>query len=123
MALVGILALGSAIGSGVMERTREIGILRSVGASAALVGRMVMTEGLLYGALSWLAALTLAVPITVFLDRFVGTQAFLVPLPFVLPADVVAISGAVALAGAAAASLAGAWTASRVTVRAALATA
>ena len=74
MALVGILALGSAIGSGVMERTREIGILRSVGASAALVGRMVMTEGLLYGALSWLAALTLAVPITVFLDRFVGTQ-------------------------------------------------
>ncbi|MDB5069742.1 MAG: FtsX-like permease family protein [Candidatus Eremiobacteraeota bacterium] len=121
MAIVGIFGLGSAIGSGVLERTREFGIMRSIGASSRAVAAIVVVEGLLYGALSAVAALLLSIPLTLMLDRFIGMQAFLVPLPFVLPPAVVAISTAVGFAAAALASLAGALAAARLTIRDALA--
>jgi putative ABC transport system permease protein len=121
MAVVGIFGLGSAIGSGVLERTREFGVMRSIGASSRDIAAIVVVEGLLYGAASAVAALLLSVPLTLLLDAFIGTQAFLVPLPFVLPPAVVALSAAVALAGAALASAAGARAAARLTIRDALA--
>jgi putative ABC transport system permease protein len=121
MAIVGILGLGSAIGTGVLERTREFGVLRSVGASASTIAAIVMTEGLIYAVLAEIAALALCVPFTLLLDAFVGGQAFRVPLPFVIPPESVAISALVLIAGAAAVSAAGARTAARLTVREALA--
>jgi putative ABC transport system permease protein len=121
MAIVGIFGLGSAIGSGVLERTREFGVMRSIGASSRAVAAIVVVEGLLYGAASAVAALVLSVPLTLLLDGFIGTQAFFVPLPFVLPPLVVAITGGVALVAAAAASAAAARAAARLTVREALA--
>ena len=120
MAIVGIFGLGSAIGSGVLERTREFAVMRSIGASSRAVAAIVVVEGLLYGAVSAVAALLLSIPLTLMLDRFIGMQAFLVPLPFVLPPAVVATCTAVGLAAAALASLAAARAAARLTIRDAL---
>ncbi len=45
-----------------MERSREIGVLRAIGASSWAVARLFIGEGLILGWLSWLIALPLSVP-------------------------------------------------------------
>jgi putative ABC transport system permease protein len=121
MAIVGIFGLGSAIGAGVLERTREFGVMRSIGASSRAIAAVVIVEGLLYGTASAVVALLLSVPLTLLLDGFIGTQAFLTPLPFVLPLTVVALTSAVAVICAAIASAAAARAAARLTIHEALA--
>lgn len=59
-----------------MERTREIGILRAIGASDRQVTQMVMTEGILTGLLSWLAGFLISFPITKLLSDSIFTALF-----------------------------------------------
>lgn len=60
VALVGGLALMGALSIGVIERTKEIGVLRAVGArSRSILGIFVM-EGLLQGLLSWAVAMPIS---------------------------------------------------------------
>jgi len=63
-AVVGGLGLLSTLSISVMERRREIGILRSMGARPALIRRLVMTEGLLIGLLSLPLSYLLSWPLT-----------------------------------------------------------
>ena len=60
IAAVGGLGLSGTLSINVMERTREIGVMRAVGASSSDIGRIFMGEGLLLGLLSWLIALPLS---------------------------------------------------------------
>jgi putative ABC transport system permease protein len=83
VALIGGLGLAGMMGLSVMERTREIGVMRSIGASNGAVGGIVITEGLIIGIISWLLALPLSVPFSLLFDALLG-QAFLDnPLVFV----------------------------------------
>jgi putative ABC transport system permease protein len=61
MAVVGLLGLASSLGNSVIERTREFGVMRSLGASSGAVVRSVLYEGLLTGFASALAAVPAAV--------------------------------------------------------------
>ena len=70
-ALVGGLGLLSTLSISVMERRREIGILRSMGSRPALIRRLVMTEGLLVGLLSLPLSYLLSWPLTLALGRTV----------------------------------------------------
>jgi putative ABC transport system permease protein len=54
--LVGTLGLGSAIAVGVVERFREIGVMKAVGARGRAVFVLVAAEGLLVALLGWLIA-------------------------------------------------------------------
>jgi putative ABC transport system permease protein len=54
--LSGVLSLN------VLERRREIGVMRSVGASSWRVIRISIGEGVLLGWISWLIALPLSIP-------------------------------------------------------------
>jgi putative ABC transport system permease protein len=72
-ALVGGLGLLSTLTISVMERRREIGILRSMGARPALISRLVMTEGLLVSLLSLPLSYLLAWPLTALLGKGVVT--------------------------------------------------
>jgi putative ABC transport system permease protein len=72
VAVVGGLALTSAMSINVMERTREFGVLRAIGASTRDVLRIVLTEGLFMAFLSWLIALALAVPLSLAIGNFAG---------------------------------------------------
>jgi putative ABC transport system permease protein len=57
---VGGLALMGALSIGVIERTKEIGVLRAIGArSSSILGIFIM-EGLLQGLLSWLIAIPIS---------------------------------------------------------------
>lgn len=60
--LVGSIALSGALSLSVMERMREIGVLRAIGASNWQVARLFIGEGLILGWLSWLIALPLSLP-------------------------------------------------------------
>jgi putative ABC transport system permease protein len=53
LSIVGGLGLAGTMSMNVMERTREIGVLRAVGASSKSVRRIVLVEGMLVGLTSW----------------------------------------------------------------------
>jgi putative ABC transport system permease protein len=76
VALVGGLALMGALSIGVIERTKEIGVLRAVGArSRSILGIFVM-EGLLQGLLSWLIAMPLSFLASPALANALGNTMF-----------------------------------------------
>ena len=60
VAIVGGIALMGALSIGVIERTKEIGVLRAVGARSRTILGIFMMEGLLQGGLSWLLAVPLS---------------------------------------------------------------
>ena len=64
IALVGGIALMGALSIGVIERTKEIGVLRAVGARSHVILGIFVMEGILQGLMSWMAA----VPISLFLS-------------------------------------------------------
>jgi putative ABC transport system permease protein len=61
-ASVGAVALSGTLALNVMERTREIGVMRAIGASSWVVAGQFVGEGLILGWLSWLLAIPLSVP-------------------------------------------------------------
>jgi putative ABC transport system permease protein len=84
LGIVGVLGLVSAMGVSVVERTRELAIMKTLGATPARIGRMLLSEGLTIAGLSYVVGWALSVPLTVLVDRIVGNLGFLAPLPLVL---------------------------------------
>ncbi|MEX1358669.1 MAG: ABC transporter permease [Gaiellaceae bacterium] len=62
LAVVGGLGLAGALGLGVIERTRELGVLRAIGAGDADVARLVLAEGVAVAAVGALVAVPLSLP-------------------------------------------------------------
>lgn len=60
--IVGAIALSGSISLSVMERSREIGVMRAIGASSWAVARLFIGESLIQGWMSWLIALPLSLP-------------------------------------------------------------
>lgn len=60
IAIVGSFGLSGTLSINVLERRREIGVMRAVGASSGDVGLVFMTEGLLLGFVSWLISIPLS---------------------------------------------------------------
>lgn len=81
-ALVGGLGLANTMALNVLERSREIGILRSMGARRALLRGLVLSEGLAIGLISALFAVLLSLPLTAILDRVMGNTLLGSPLRF-----------------------------------------
>lgn len=63
IALVGGVGLSGILSLSVLERRREIGVMRAIGASSGDVIRLFVGEGVLLGLISWLIALPLSIPI------------------------------------------------------------
>jgi putative ABC transport system permease protein len=62
IAVVGGVGLSGVLTLNVLERRREIGVMRSIGASSWRVIRISIGEGVLLGWVSWLIALPLSIP-------------------------------------------------------------
>jgi len=84
MAIVGALGLGSTLGTSVVERTRELGVMKALGATPARISRLIVAEAAFITALSFVFALTASVPLTFAVDWLVGNLGFLAPLPLVI---------------------------------------
>ena len=86
IALVGSIGLAGTMSMNVLERTREIGIMRAIGASDRAVINLVMVEGLLIGILSWLFGTLLAFPISNLLSNAINLSLFGAPSRFTFTA-------------------------------------
>jgi putative ABC transport system permease protein len=120
LGLVGALGLSSTISTSVVERTREIGVMKTLGATPADVSRLFVVEGLFVAALSWPVALLLSGPLTAQVGQTVGMLSFRLRLPFVMSVAAAAGWLALILLVALLASLFPARRAARLTVRDAL---
>ena len=72
LAVVGGLGLAGALGLGVIERTRELGVLRAIGAGDADVARLVLAEGVAVAVVGALLAVPLSLPAGRTLSKAVG---------------------------------------------------
>ena len=79
-ASVGSIGLTGTMSMNVMERTREIGIMRSIGAVDKVIMRMVILEGVVIGGISWLLGALLSFPITYMLATIVSLAVFNSPI-------------------------------------------
>lgn len=79
IATVGGIGLSGTLSINVIERTREIGVMRAVGASSIDIGRIFMGEGLLLGLISWLTAIPLS---AVAGRQFVAALGTILEFPF-----------------------------------------
>ena len=71
-ASIGALSLTGMMSLNVLERTQEIGILRSIGATSRIVRQIVIVEGVTVGLFSWLLGTILAIPVTKILGDMLG---------------------------------------------------
>jgi len=60
VAIVGGIALMGALSIGVIERTKEIGVLRAIGAKSPIILGMFVMEGIFQGGLSWLISIPIS---------------------------------------------------------------
>jgi putative ABC transport system permease protein len=81
--VVGGLGLASTMSLAVLERTREIGVLRAIGARHRSVLAIVLVEGLVIGVLGWLIAIPLAAPISAVLALVFGRTMMAVPVTWI----------------------------------------
>ena len=63
-AFVGSIGLTGTMGMNVLERTREIGIMRAIGAVDLEIIKSVVIEGMLIGLITWVLAIGLSYPIS-----------------------------------------------------------
>jgi putative ABC transport system permease protein len=79
-AVVGSLGLAGTMSINVVERGREIGLMRAIGAASPTVAGVFVGEGLLLGVISWMLAIPLSVPGGILLT---GALNSIVPMNFV----------------------------------------
>jgi putative ABC transport system permease protein len=83
MIAVGGMGLGSTMSLAVLERTREIGVLRAIGARHRDIVTMLQVEGIVIALLGWLVSIPLSVPMSIVLERAFGKIMFEVPTSIV----------------------------------------
>ncbi len=117
IAIVGGVGLMGTMSINVLERTREIGVMRAIGASNGDIQGIVIVEGMVIGLISWVISILLSIPITAVLTTGVGLAILTAPMPAVYsPSGIFAWLIGILLIGAVASALP-AHRASSLTVR------
>jgi putative ABC transport system permease protein len=80
MIVVGGLGLASTMSLAVLERTREIGVMRAIGAPHGAILGMIQIEGLVIALSSWALAIPLSLPMSVTLGEAFGRVMLKLPL-------------------------------------------
>jgi putative ABC transport system permease protein len=120
LAAVGVIGLTGTMIINVLESTREIGVMRAVGASHASIYQVFVTEGVVIGLLSWAGGVVLSVPVSWGLVQLLES-AIGWPLSYTFSWSAVGFWLIVVVVISAAASLIPAFRASQVSVRDAIA--
>jgi putative ABC transport system permease protein len=76
VAVVGGIGLMGSLSISVVERTREIGVMRAIGARSRTIMGMFMMEGILQGVFSWLVAVPISIGAAASLAKVLGQAMF-----------------------------------------------
>jgi putative ABC transport system permease protein len=117
IAIVGGLGLMSTMSINVLERTREIGVMRALGASNGDIQSIVVVEGMVVGLISWVVSIVFSIPITTGLTYGVGMAVLKIPMTPAFSVNGIVYWLAFTLVLAAIASAVPARSASRLTVK------
>ncbi|MFL7867272.1 MAG: ABC transporter permease, partial [Anaerolineales bacterium] len=120
-ASVGSMGLTGTMSMNVLERTREIGIMRSIGAKDSVIMRTVIAEGMVIGLISFALAVILSIPFTYLLSTIISVTIFETPIKVVFTFMGYGIWIALVLVLSALASIVPAQNAARLTIREVLA--
>jgi len=120
-ALVGSISLTGTMGMNVIERTREIGVMRAIGATDRQVKILVIVEGVIIGLISWIFGTLLAFPISGLMSYILNTAVFGMPGEFAFTATGFIIWIVVVIILSVLASILPANNAARLTIREVLA--
>jgi putative ABC transport system permease protein len=118
---VGGLGLMTTMSLNVLERRREMGVMRALGATPRVIWLMIVAEGVVIGVLGWAIAAVLAWPISKVVGNSFVQVLFRSGLDFTFEPMGLLIWILVSIGLSAVASFLPAWRASRITVREALA--
>ena len=121
LAAVGGLGLATTMSINMMERVREVGVLRAIGASNASVRQIVLAEGVAMAVISWGIGMGLSLFIAPALSSALGLALIKIPLTYHYSLTGAVVWFFILLAIAVAASLGPARNAVRLTVREVLA--
>lgn len=121
MAIVSGLGLSATMSSNVLERTREFGILRSIGATPSRIRRSLMVETVTIALMSNLLALLLVLPLSWLLGQFLGNLLMEEAFPLQLSFKAVALWLCISIIISLAASLIPARRAAQLSIREAFA--
>ena len=120
IAVVGGLGLAITMSLNVIERTREIGILRSLGAQNGVVRRVVIVEGLVIGMISWAVSIPCSIPLAIWLGDSLGNSLLARPLDYIFSVPAILMWLGLMTAISVIASIIPAQNAARLTIRDAL---
>ncbi|MFZ5905664.1 MAG: ABC transporter permease [Chloroflexota bacterium] len=120
-AIVGSMGLTGTMGMNVLERTREIGVMRAIGADDKAVMRTVIAEGVVIGLISFALAVALSIPFTYLLSTIVSLAIFETPIDVIFTWSGYAIWLGLVLILSALGSVLPARNAARLTIREVLA--
>lgn len=94
--VVGGLGLATSMSLNVLERSREIGVMRAIGATPRTVLRVLLVEGVAVAMVSVVLAVLVSLPLSAAVGRVIGDVGLHVKLPFVVSS--LGIAGWVCLA-------------------------
>ncbi len=121
VATVGGIGLMSALVLGVLERRREIGVLRAIGARTPTLTALFVLEGVIIGLLSWMIAVPLSIVLAPALAEQLGLTMLELRLDYVFDWSAIWIWLVVVIVTGLVYSIGPALSAARVSVREALA--
>lgn len=82
IAAVGAIGLSGALAISVLQRTREIGVFRAIGASSGAVFKLFMLEGFFHGIMAWLISIPIAYVLAEPLSKKLGEIMLGIQLDF-----------------------------------------
>lgn len=121
LAVVGGIGLMGTMSINVIERTREIGVLRAIGASNSGVAFVFMREGVLIGLMSWVLGVLASIPLSRMLCVLIGEIMLGTPFTYIFAFDGVWLWLILVIVISLLASFLPARSASRLTIREVLA--
>jgi putative ABC transport system permease protein len=98
--LISMIGLISTLTMNIMDRTKEIGMMRCIGSKSRDIRRMFSTEGIFIAFVGWIVGIPLGVFIS-WMISYLGSDMMDIEVPFTFPPELIIYAGLIAIIGTA----------------------
>lgn len=82
LSIVGTIGQAGTLNLNVLERAKEFGIMRSIGATNRKLNKTIVFEGVLLGIIAWIFGVIISLPLTMIANSMLGDLLFTTPMDF-----------------------------------------